>query len=96
MEIDTGASITVIGEQTFKIILPPCSTKSSHLKLKIVSGEIVQPIGSVNVEVEYQNQKQILPLTVVPGKTQSLLGQIGYKKLNWIGRNCFHCQIVKI
>ena len=85
MEIDTGASITLIGEQIFKIILPHCSAKPSHLKLKIVTGEIVQPNGSVNVEVEYQKQKQILPLTVVPGKTQSLLGRnwLQKVKLDW-------------
>ena len=78
MEVDAGASITIVGEQTFKTILPHCSTKPSHLKLKTVTGEIVQLIGSVNVDVEYQNQKQILPLTVVPGKTPSLLGR------NWL------------
>ena len=61
------------------------STKPSHLKLKTVTGEIVQLIGSVNVDVEYQNQKQILPLTVVPGKTPSLLGRNWLQKikLDW-------------
>ena len=55
------------------------------MKLKTVTGEIVQPIGSVSVEVEYQNQKQILTLTIVPGKAPSLLDRNWLQKikLDW-------------
>ena len=99
MEIDTGALITIIREQTFKTILPHCSTKPSHLKLKTATGEIIQPIGSVNVEVEYQNQKQILPLTVVPGRTPSLLSRNWLQKIKLDWRKLFSlpdCQNINL
>ena len=55
------------------------------MKLKTVTDELVHPIGSLNVEVKYQNQKQILPLTVLPGKTPSLLYRNWLQKikLDW-------------
>lgn len=85
MEIDTGASSTLINESTFRKI---CST--SRIKpvltadapnLRTYSGEALKPLGRAQVPVVYGEQKLQLSVVVVPGKGPNLLGRDWLEKL---------------
>ena len=79
MEIDTGASMTVMNVDSFKALGQNTSNiKPCKLLLKTFTGEIVKPMGKVDVHVSYGKTTYQLPLIVVPGKTPSLLGR------NWL------------
>ena len=86
MELDTGASLSLISESTYSSIcntLPPLSP--SHVTLTTYTGEKISPLGTVDVKVSYQLQSATLPLLVVPGKGPNLLGRnwLEHIKLNW-------------
>ena len=74
LEVDTGASVTVILNKMFK-------EKFGHLKLKLAStllktGAVLPLCGETEVHVEYQGQSAKAPLTVaeVDGKP-AILGR---------------------
>ncbi|XP_057298423.1 uncharacterized protein K02A2.6-like [Hydractinia symbiolongicarpus] len=85
MEVDTGASMSVISEKTLRKCIPELTIQPSNLKLKTFTGEIITPLGSAAVNVEHQKQKYTLSLTIVPGESPSLLGRDWLKviKLDW-------------
>ena len=72
MEVDTGASLTVINKSNFdqiqeknkNLILQPTS-----IKFRTFTGEIMPALGQVNVSVKYKDQN------IVSGKRPSLLGR---------------------
>ena len=87
VEIDTGASISLINWETFKkincnsnIILLPTSCK-----LKTYSGEIVNPKGQCEIEFYYKNRKLKILFLITDKKSPNLLGRdiLGKLKLNW-------------
>jgi len=93
MEIDTGASMTVMNVDSFKALGQDTSNiKPCKLLLKTFTGEIVKPMGKVDVHVSYgKTTYQLLlivvlvVLIIVPGKTPSLLSrnvEIGYMSYN--------------
>ena len=51
MELDTGASVTIISESTYTIA--PQSPLHSKVPLKTYTGDIIQVLGSAFVEVEH-------------------------------------------
>ena len=67
MESDTGASVSVIGKQTFKSPQKGVSTLellSTAVNLKTYTGESIAALGSVLAPVEYSAQTLNLPLIV--------------------------------
>ena len=58
MEIDTGASMSIMSEKMFRELAPERNIQPSKLYLQTFTGEIVSPVGSAKVSVEYQNQKR--------------------------------------
>ena len=86
MELDTGAAISVICEQTYKTVLlqqPPLQV--SNLQLHTYTGEKLTVLGQINVSVQYGNQSFNLPVIVVSGTGPNLMGRDWLKhiKLNW-------------
>ena len=83
MEVDTGASLSLISEATY--IQQPqeedeasASTLTLHHQAEdvhVYSGEQLQVMGMMTVEVCYKTQQHSLPLVVVKGDSPSLLGQ---------------------
>ena len=78
MEVDTGASASIISEETFKSLWPtkaerPALTPSSR-RLQTYTGQELQIRGTINVNVEYGEKKQSLPLLVATGDGPSLIG----------------------
>lgn len=83
MEIDTGASSTLISEKTYEVLWknnqvlrPQLQTVSDTLST--YTGESIPVRGKAEVVVAYEGQRYKLPLLVVPGKGPSLLGR------NWL------------
>ena len=78
-EVDTGATVTVMSEDTFRRLFPHLSLKKTQLTLKTYTGEPMDILGETVVQVCYQEQKpQELTLVVVRGDGPTLLGR------NWL------------
>ena len=79
MEIDTGASVSVISESTYRSSLwtdrerPPLQNTTA--RLRTYTGEPIAVLGQLEPTVEYGTQKKRLKLLVVRGDGPSLLGR---------------------
>ena len=83
MELDTGASLTIMSEKTLKQKLPHLELQSSAVILKTYSGEQLKVLGQAQVKVTYKTQEVEAPLIVVAGEGPTLIGSM-YS--NWTGR----------
>ena len=85
MEVDTGASLTLVSEQTFHSHWPDTRLAESRIKLSSYGGESIPVLGTIDVLVKYGNQETTIPLLVVKGEGPSLLGRNWLEKiqLNW-------------
>ena len=85
MELDTGAAVTIISEQTCKKLFPKAKLKGSSVLLKTYTGERLTVVGDLDVRVQYENQTKDLMVTVVAGDGPSLLGRnwLQRLRLNW-------------
>ena len=93
MEIDTGASTTVVNEKTFHNL----AHWESALKLNVVNtvlctytGEFVTVVGDCRLAVEYNGFKGSSPAVVISGEGPWLMGRnwLQHISLNW--REIFH------
>ena len=87
MELDTGASVSIISEKTFNenfrgiVALQP-----STVSLTSYSGHELEIIGQADVEITYKSQVVIMPLVVVRGQGPSLFGRNWLQKIKSIGK----------
>ena len=88
MEVDTGASLSVISEALYADLhskgnAPPLL--DTDIVLRTYTGEEVKPVGLLLVSVTYEGREFKLPLLVVKGKGPALLGRnwLGELRLNW-------------
>ena len=76
LEVDTGAAITIISKDTYHHALsdtPPLEPSSRILRT--YTGEQLNVLGVLKVNIQYQSQTADLELTVVEGSGPSLLGR---------------------
>ena len=78
MELDTGAAVSLISEETYRKLLPTSALKPTSVNLQTYTGQSMSVAGQIEVEVRYQQQTHTLPLFVVTGEGPSLLGR------NWL------------
>ena len=88
MELDTGASVSLISESTYFKLWNSDSQptlKPSKVCLKTYTGSVVEVVGVLNVEASYEGQKKMVQLHAVKGDGPSLLGKDWLQtiKLNW-------------
>ena len=85
MEVDTGASISLISEKTFAAYWPGKQLSPTNIKLRTYTEEIMEVVGTFDVEVAHEEEIHILPLIVVKQDGPSLIGRNWlYKiKLDW-------------
>ena len=81
MEIDTGASVSLISKNTFdkfqsSAAFPPLMNE--QIKLRTYTGGEISVLGSISVTAKSENCTSILPLLVVEGNGPSLMGR------NWV------------
>ncbi len=78
MELDTGAAVSLVSEDTYRNLLSDCSLKPYQLTLWTYLGERMKVVGQLDVTVEYSTQQAVLPLYVVESAGLSLFGR------NWL------------
>lgn len=88
MEIDTGASVSIMSETTYDSVFKqekPSLHKGEHVELRTYTGQKIPVVGSCSVTVEHNNQKTELPLLIVSGQGPNLLGRdwLRHLKLAW-------------
>lgn len=85
MEVDTGAALSVISEATRLTHFPKETLHPSNLILKTYTDECLTVKGTLNMHVQYGEQKQKLVLVVVSGNGPSLIGRnwLKYIRLDW-------------
>jgi predicted aspartyl protease len=95
MEVDTGAAMSVISEDTFRALKKkhPClDLCESKVRLHTYTGEQVKVAGQFKTSVKYEEQEIVLPVLVIQGKGPNLIGRNWLQKikLNW--RNIFQLE----
>ena len=90
MDVDTGASLSVISEGTYKNLVSEnraLPLEKSGIVFSTYTGEEVKPAGVCTVDVDYEGGKYSLPLLFVSGEGPALLGRNWLEeiKLNWPG-----------
>ncbi|XP_049523897.1 uncharacterized protein LOC119454128 [Dermacentor silvarum] len=75
MQVDTGAAVSLISEDLWKQLVNPPPLTPSTVKLKTYGGAPLEVKGQAEVPVEYNGQRKILPVVVVPGNKPALLGR---------------------
>ena len=89
-ELETGASVSVISEDTFNSGLSSSvQLRPSNPSLTSYSGHSLEVLGSANDKVIYQTQTFTLPIFVIKDKGMNLFGR------NWLKRNKLDWQIIK-
>ena len=85
MELDTGASVSLISAKTFATLQSSRQLQKSNTVLRTYSGEQIRVVGNIDVSVKYNTQVVTLPLLVIEGEGPSLLGRNWLKhiKLDW-------------
>ena len=87
MELDTGASYSVMGESTLRSILGDSVTIDdfSDITLRMYTGEVLPLVGQATVTVSYKSQVISLPLLIVQGDGAALFGRnwLEHLRLDW-------------
>lgn len=85
MELDTGASVSIMSEEAWRKRFPTAPLEESQIKLRTYTGEALDIIGQANVQVTYQDQIANPPLQIIKGKGPSLFGRNWLRniKLKW-------------
>ena len=85
MELDTGASVSIMSEEDWKKRFPTAPLQRSQVKLRTYTGEALDIVGQAHVQIAYQHQTANLPLQIIKGRGPSLFGRNWLRdiKLNW-------------
>ena len=91
MEVDTGASVSLMAEDTFKSHLPHIQLEPSSAKLVTYSQEKLHTRGQVSLNVAYGDQEASMPLVVLSESGLSLFGRnwLSEIRLDWGSINLF-------
>ena len=80
MEVDTGASVSIMPETLYHKLWPRRGLKESTIRLQTYSKEPIGVVGDAEVKVAYEGQTGTLPLVIVKGEGPTLLGR------NWLSQ----------
>ena len=85
MEVDTGASLSLIPASKFEKCWPGKALRPSSTKLRTYTGELLDIKGEIDVTVEYGQKSYNLALIVVNAAGPSLFGRDWLRqiKLDW-------------
>ncbi|KAL1477797.1 hypothetical protein MTO96_035466 [Rhipicephalus appendiculatus] len=87
MELDTGAIVSVVSEETFRRTFPSCRLEPSSVMLKGYTGELSPVQGSLRATVRLGKHEFRDVLCLVPGRCPSLMGRGWMKGLGIELRN---------
>ena len=85
MEVDTGATLSIISESTRKAVFPNKKLRASNIEQKTYTEEQIQATGTLNVRLQYGNQFKKLVLVVIAGDRPSLFSRnwLNHQTLDW-------------
>lgn len=88
MEVDTGASVSLISQGTFRKLCTEGGApdlQETRVRLKTYTGECIPLAGAIEVDIDYHGQQVKGTLLVAEGEGPSLLGRDLLQKirLNW-------------
>ena len=78
MELDTGASLSILSEKTYQDIAQQTDIsplEESQVTLKTYTGEVIIVLGITKVNARYDTQEQRLCIHVVKGEGPDLMGR---------------------
>ena len=75
MELDTGATVSLISDTTFRELFPSATLQPTTTQLHSYSGETITVMGQMEVKVTHGTQTVTLPLIVVSGNGPNLFGR---------------------
>ena len=80
MEIDTGASLTVMSKETYDNVFTGDQRMFEPFQgtIKTYTGERITPLGKIIADVEYGNQRVTLPIVILKANGPTLFGR------NWL------------
>jgi len=91
MEIDTGAAISLVSEETVhSSFMKDLPCQSTDVRLRTYTGESVPVLGKLMVKVEKDEAILTLPLLVVKGSGMALMGRDWLQKLKLDWENIFN------
>ena len=85
MEVDTGASISIVSENTYHKIMAWEGPEGIYNQVTNLLKRAIVVVGSTDVQVVYEGQTVQMPLVVVSGDGPTLLERnwLSQLKLNW-------------
>ena len=75
MELDTGSAVSVIPLSKYNTTFKSSKLHPTTTVVKTYTGERIQPVGVLNVQVKYKEEMQKLNLYVVETKGPALFGR---------------------
>ena len=91
MEIDTGAAVSLVSEETVhSSFMKDLPCQSTDIRLRTYTGEPVPVLGKLMVKVEKDEAILTLPLLVVKGSGMTLMGRDWLQKLKLDWKNIFN------
>ena len=99
MELDTGAAVSVMSEQTYKTVWNAEKARPlepAQVQLHVYTGDTIPVVGVAKVTVNHMNQSKELPLLIVKGDRPTLLGRDWLTELTLnIDWSSLHCVQVR-
>ena len=95
MVLDTGASLSIISQSTYRELQshgPTASLEPSTARLQTYTGEVIPVVGTAQLAVRYETTVATLSVQVVEGDGPNLLGRDWLHKLQI---PCGHINLVK-
>ena len=87
MELDTGASVTIIPKSIWTDVLASKPVEHTDVKLQSYSGHEIpeKPSGEAKVQVAYRDQEAVLPVVITGNDGPVLMGRdwLSVLKLEW-------------
>ena len=88
-ELDTGAAVSLISQETMHELFPGIQLKPCDIVLKTYTSQKILVLGRFDVNVTYKDQEKVLTLVVIKGFGPSLIGR------NWMTHICFNWSVIK-
>ena len=89
MELDTGASVSLMSEYQYKQLREAPSLEKSSVTLRTYTGENLSTLGSIRVTATCNNQTKTLPILVITGNGPNLMGRDWLAKFQLDWQNIF-------
>ncbi|PFX14444.1 Uncharacterized protein K02A2.6 [Stylophora pistillata] len=85
MELDKGASVTIIPKSIWTDVLASKPVERIDVKLRSYSGHEIPVIGEARVQVAYRDQRAVLPVVITGNDGPVLMGRdwLSVLKLDW-------------